>query len=261
MIFPKQTAANGRRFLLVIAIQTGALLMGLIPGQATAQEGIGWEAHYDFHLNLGLSRKFKARLLISDRRSMFYWGNPIAMAEEPTATDFHLTVGRQDSIGSSTYTDRATRQMISVLPPISGRNITVCEALPEIPWKITGNQKTIGPYKCQEARGSFRGRTYSVWFTPDLPVPFGPWKLQGLPGLIVYARDDSWEVAFSLDYLRSNTTPIAPLYPEDNCMDIETYAYFQEEWARDLIRRMNAKLPRGSRMELGQQNTMERFDH
>ena len=36
---------------------------------------------------------------------------------------------------------------------------------------------------------SFKGRTWYAWYSEDIPVSEGPWKLYGLPGLILRAYD------------------------------------------------------------------------
>lgn len=59
-------------------------------------------------------------------------------------------------------------------------------------WNLTGNEKVLlGNYTCYEATCYFRGRNYTSWFTPMIAVENGPWKMGGLPGLIleVYDRD------------------------------------------------------------------------
>lgn len=58
-------------------------------------------------------------------------------------------------------------------------------------WKLTGNAKKIGDYNCQEATLELKGRIYNVWFTPHIPITFGPLKLDGLPGLIVQVKEKS----------------------------------------------------------------------
>lgn len=56
-------------------------------------------------------------------------------------------------------------------------------------WEVTDETATVLGYDCIKAVTSFRGRTYLAWFAPELPTPEGPWKLYGLPGLILRARD------------------------------------------------------------------------
>lgn len=62
------------------------------------------------------------------------------------------------------------------------------ETIPEMTWKISSDTAIILDYPCMKATTAFRGRTYDVWFTLDIPVNDGPWKLYGLPGLIMKAE-------------------------------------------------------------------------
>ncbi len=64
-------------------------------------------------------------------------------------------------------------------------------------WEITDSVKTILNYECQLAFTDFRGRRWSAWFTPEIPVSEGPWKLSGLPGLILEAHDAKRHYVFT----------------------------------------------------------------
>jgi GLPGLI family protein len=78
-------------------------------------------------------------------------------------------------------------------------NYLIEAPIPAIDWKISSDTLTFGGLHCQKAIGYFKGRDYTVWFCPDLPVHTGPWKLNGLPGVIVDAHDAKNEVVFKFD--------------------------------------------------------------
>lgn len=84
--------------------------------------------------------------------------------------------------------DHTTKEILffDVLPTTS---ILVTDNYPEPDWIISGEKKNIAGYSCVKATANYRGRTWIAWFTPDLAIPYGPWKLQGLPGLILEAYD------------------------------------------------------------------------
>ena len=44
-------------------------------------------------------------------------------------------------------------------------------------------------YPCALAVATYKGRTWYAWYTEDIPLDAGPWKLGGLPGLILRAYD------------------------------------------------------------------------
>lgn len=51
-------------------------------------------------------------------------------------------------------------------------------------------------YTCQLAITHFKGRQWYAWYTEDIPLDEGPWKLRGLPGLILKAYDSSRQFIF-----------------------------------------------------------------
>jgi len=57
-------------------------------------------------------------------------------------------------------------------------------------WKLTGKQRQIGEYLCQEA--SYQDSTQQIvaWFTPMIPVMTGPENYTGLPGMILHMDFD-----------------------------------------------------------------------
>lgn len=81
------------------------------------------------------------------------------------------------------------------------------EETPKIDWQIQDETKKIGDLTCIKATTTFRGRNYTAWFTMVVPLPFGPWKLQGLPGLIVEAYDTDKEIYWYFKELNSSTDP------------------------------------------------------
>lgn len=56
-------------------------------------------------------------------------------------------------------------------------------------WQLHNETKMIGDYKVQKATTSYAGRDYIAWFTEDVPVSDGPFKFNGLPGLILEIAD------------------------------------------------------------------------
>ena len=63
-------------------------------------------------------------------------------------------------------------------------------------WQIQPETKEILGFSCQKADCEFRGRKYEAWFTPEIPIHDGPWKLCGLPGLILKADADNGKYRF-----------------------------------------------------------------
>lgn len=73
---------------------------------------------------------------------------------------------------------------LETLPPY--RYLTE-ETMPKAKWTLYNEHDTICGHPCQKATGKYGGRAWTVWFAVNLPTRFGPWRLNGLPGLVVRA--------------------------------------------------------------------------
>lgn len=131
------------------------------------------------------------------------------------------------------------------------RQVYIKENTSVINWKIGKETKKIGKFTCKIATTNFRGRNYIAWFSTEIPLPYGPWKLQGLPGLILEAYDTNKFVywyAKSVEY-PSNTkeeVQYLPISVKEKFLTYEEFKKFQKNEVERIAERakiMNKNYP------------------
>ena len=95
------------------------------------------------------------------------------------------------------------------------------EDTPTFQWIITDSTKTVCGYACQLATTDFRGRSYKAWFTPEIPISDGPWKLSGLPGLILEAYDTQNHYHYTLIGIK-----------QSDLKPVEFYNYWERKYEK-----------------------------
>ncbi len=100
--------------------------------------------------------------------------------------------------GTITTTDQAAITIASYAEPFG-----------EIEWQLTEETDTFAGFPVTAAVGSYGGREWKAWFTEEIPVAFGPWKLTGLPGLILKAQDSEGLHEFKLISFTKSDVPLA----------------------------------------------------
>lgn len=136
-------------------------------------------------------------LLINEKESFFknmnkYVGDSLRYEkklDDNTSNGKYFTFFREN-IGT-------TDGKIYVTAPISNKNFKY-EETNDITWKLVNEYKTIGKYKTQKATTTRYGRTWIAWFAKDIPFPFGPYKFNKLPGLILEVYDDKNDYHYTL---------------------------------------------------------------
>jgi GLPGLI family protein len=132
--------------------------------------------------------------LVADQQFKKAWAAAVA-----SSPDGRPRINRM-GVGSRTqYYQYPVDQKLFTKDGLMVNDYLIESPMPAIDWTISGDTATFGGLHCQKATGHFRGRDYIVWFCPDLPVHTGPWKLNGLAGVIVDARDTKNEVVFAFD--------------------------------------------------------------
>lgn len=104
-----------------------------------------------------------------------YEGRKLGLAPDKSE---YLYVEKNRETGEMTVYDKMCDELCRYVEPLE-----------EMTWEILPDSTTqILDHECVMARTDYHGRRWDVWFAPDLPVQEGPWKLHGLPGLILMAQ-------------------------------------------------------------------------
>ncbi len=69
----------------------------------------------------------------------------------------------------------------------------------KLEWTLINDSiKKIDKFTCKLATTNFKGRNYFAWYTTEIPMHYGPYKFNGLPGLILEVYDQQMHYHFQL---------------------------------------------------------------
>lgn len=149
----------------------------------------------------------RASLLLYKEGSIFVDSTTVGTANTETreqsasGTTVVYKKSTQTKMGRWLRSSSTTQEVIS--HEVVGRDIFAVTDQSSMTWTLLDEIVTVGALKCKTATTLYRGRRWRVAYASDIPVKYGPWKLQGLPGLIVQAEDSTGQHKFRLLKLTS----------------------------------------------------------
>lgn len=164
---------------------------------------------------LGKEKEFVIPNIIEDERLLTDISNFVIKAEHKYEDKFLVQ-------------NLATNKLFeTVQDPYFGNFISE-ETLTVIGWNLENEFKTINNVKCQKAIGIFRGLQWEIWFSTKYPIPFGPWKLFGAPGLIFEASTVDKKVSYLLEEIKSGNLIIDDNLPNYKKMKLQDLIKFMD---------------------------------
>ncbi|SDG60179.1 GLPGLI family protein [Flavobacterium omnivorum] len=127
--------------------------------------------------------------------------------------------------------------------------LIVSENIPKIKWVLNQEAtKEIDQYLCYKATANFRGRNYTAWYSLDFPLQYGPWKFNGLPGLIMEIYDQNNRYYWGVTSIGFTDEKIE--FPQEKNLhkkiDLKEYVDSRYEKIMDNI---DIRLPRGTQTQ------------
>lgn len=142
------------------------------------------------------------------------------------------------------------KQQILLFDAFGGNKFLVFDSYNKPDWLIDNETKTIGGYSCVKATTTFRGVQWVVWFAPEIPLPYGPWKLYGLPGLILEATEGQKPARWTVDKIEYRKSDIfdkdfASLNVTKNKepMGLRDFLEGKQEWTDNVAAEMKQNSP------------------
>lgn len=137
-------------------------------------------------------------LSIGDIYSLYKGYSPFRLDSACKAMNWNITYAQGDSLSDIYLT---SGQLPEILYNMRTGLFTVNEynlfdfyqykdSTARFAWTLLPDTTTVCGYACRKAEATFRGIRWTAWYAPAIPIPAGPWKLNGLPGLVLWAYDD-----------------------------------------------------------------------
>lgn len=118
------------------------------------------------------------------------------------------------------YKNYNEKGILTLTQYLNRKHIKTTENAP-FKWQIAVNtDTTIIGYRCTQATTKYAGRKYIAWFTTEIPISDGPYKFQGLPGLIVEIHDTQNQHSFQLSGFKKVSYPKPIMFVKNNFVEV-----------------------------------------
>jgi len=180
------------------------VLFSLVSISLLAQESAKYRITYDCDAEefVGKKATYRWTLDIGDESAVFYNSNyrnyNIELDSLAESADASVLLEEIAKLGKKyagrnslqVLTNKPEKGMYTYLDGAGGSSLRYEENLPQIDWQLVDSTKTICGYACNMAVGNVYGRNWTVWYSTEIPLLYGPYVLNGLPGLIMAASDN-----------------------------------------------------------------------
>ena len=114
--------------------------------------------------------------------------------------------------------------------PYTSQVIEYTEQTPAPAWTyVPEDTASVMGYHCHVAKCNYGGREWKVYYTNDIPLPYGPWKLNGVKALVLKAEDSEHNFVFEAEGLTQKTQPIIRYEWNRKAMNKEDWERFERE--------------------------------
>jgi GLPGLI family protein len=178
------------------------LLMLFISFNVHSQQGsdtmhsITYISSGKYYKNWDSPKKEYTRLLIYQNKAIYQIYNVMCL-DTLKLRGVETSSDRNNFFSFNNYTIETSNDSITY-SELLGNSIYRYKEVADFNWVIKDDKKKIGGYNCKKATLDYGGRSWTAWYAPDVPLPFGPYKFGGLPGLIINMEDATGDYSFEL---------------------------------------------------------------
>ena len=170
---------------------------------------------YSMTLSFDEIKKYDCLLEFNSEQALFEWKQEPLKSNKKQNSDIendinngNVSIDITDKSSRFVLSNTKTKFLYEKKPKLENQFI-LKEKMENIAWIISDSTKTIGKIDCRLASTNFRGRKYFAWYSLNIPSSWGPWKLQGLPGLIIEVYDSTNDIYIIASEIKKTNTSIS----------------------------------------------------
>lgn len=213
---------------------------------------------YDMYSNFNGTQKNKGYLYFNDSIAAFKFGSVGTdggwfESDKSKNSDLHKSIQFIDTTTLAIITFKNTNTLFALERDLFGKEdyYYAKETIPIQKWTTNNNKKSIGNILCLSATCTFRGRDYTAWYAPSIPSNNGPWKFNGLPGLILEIYDATKEVYFKVTKINIPSVSNVKLINSDlSIINIKEHLARRKQNLSELATKMQARSEGGFTMSV-----------